>query len=60
MVTVAAIEEAKSFEGPKVRDTIETISAFRYGGIYNFSQRFIRASRRTRSLSEPFLAERCR
>jgi branched-chain amino acid transport system substrate-binding protein len=38
MVTVAAIEKAKSSEGPKVRDAIETISGFQgTGGVYNFS-----------------------
>ncbi|MDB5602058.1 MAG: hypothetical protein JWN71_4102 [Xanthobacteraceae bacterium] len=38
MVTIAAIERAKSFEGPKVRDAVETISAFQgTGGVYNFS-----------------------
>jgi branched-chain amino acid transport system substrate-binding protein len=38
MVTIAAIEKAKSFEGPKVRDAVETISAFQgTGGVYNFS-----------------------
>lgn len=38
MVTVAAIEKAKSFEGPKVRDAVETVSGFQgTGGVYNFS-----------------------
>ena len=38
MITAAAIEKAKSFEGPKVRDTLETISGFQgTGGVYNFS-----------------------
>ena len=38
MVTKAAIEKAKSFEGPKVRDALETISGFQgTGGVYNFS-----------------------
>jgi branched-chain amino acid transport system substrate-binding protein len=38
IITAAAIEKAKSFEGPKVRDTLETISGFQgTGGVYNFS-----------------------
>lgn len=38
MITAAAIEKAKSFDGPKVRDALETISGFQgTGGIYNFS-----------------------
>jgi branched-chain amino acid transport system substrate-binding protein len=38
MVTVAAIEKAKSVEGPKVRDAIESISGFQgTSGVYNFS-----------------------
>jgi branched-chain amino acid transport system substrate-binding protein len=38
MVTIAAIEKAKSFEGTKVRDAIETVSGFQgTGGVYNFS-----------------------
>jgi branched-chain amino acid transport system substrate-binding protein len=38
MITAAAIEKAKSFEGPKVRDALETISGFQgTGGVYNFS-----------------------
>jgi branched-chain amino acid transport system substrate-binding protein len=38
MVTIAAIEKAKSLEGPKVRDSIESISGFQgTGGVYNFS-----------------------
>jgi branched-chain amino acid transport system substrate-binding protein len=38
MITVAAVEKAKSFEGPKVRDALETISGFQgTGGVYNFS-----------------------
>jgi branched-chain amino acid transport system substrate-binding protein len=38
MITAAGIEKAKSFEGPKVRDTLETISGFQgTGGVYNFS-----------------------
>jgi branched-chain amino acid transport system substrate-binding protein len=38
MITAAAIEKAKSFDGPKVRDALETISGFQgTGGMYNFS-----------------------
>jgi branched-chain amino acid transport system substrate-binding protein len=38
MITAAAIEKAKSFEGPKVRETLETISGLQgTGGVYNFS-----------------------
>jgi branched-chain amino acid transport system substrate-binding protein len=38
MITAAGIEKAKSFEGPKVRDVLETISGFQgTGGVYNFS-----------------------
>jgi branched-chain amino acid transport system substrate-binding protein len=38
MLTVKAIETAKSFEGAKLRDTIETIKGFQgTTGIYNFS-----------------------
>jgi len=38
MLTAAAIEKAKSFEGVKVRDALETLSGFQgTGGIYNFS-----------------------
>jgi branched-chain amino acid transport system substrate-binding protein len=38
MVTVAAIEKAKSLEGPKVRDAIESMSGYQgTGGVYNFS-----------------------
>jgi branched-chain amino acid transport system substrate-binding protein len=38
MITAAAIEKVKSFEGPKVRDALETISGFQgTGGVYNFS-----------------------
>ncbi len=38
MLTAAAIEKAKSFEGPKVRDALETLSGFQgTGGVYNFS-----------------------
>jgi branched-chain amino acid transport system substrate-binding protein len=38
MLTAAAIEQAKSFEGPKVRDALETLAGFQgTGGVYNFS-----------------------
>jgi branched-chain amino acid transport system substrate-binding protein len=38
MITAAAIEKAKSFEGTKVRDALETVSGFQgTGGVYNFS-----------------------
>jgi branched-chain amino acid transport system substrate-binding protein len=38
MLTAAAIEKSKSFEGAKVRDTLETIAGFQgTGGAYNFS-----------------------
>jgi ABC-type branched-subunit amino acid transport system substrate-binding protein len=38
MITKAAIEKAKSFEGPKVRDALEQVSGFQgTGGVYNFS-----------------------
>jgi len=38
MVTIAAIKKANSFEGPQVRDAIETISGFQgIFGTYNFS-----------------------
>jgi branched-chain amino acid transport system substrate-binding protein len=38
MITAAAVEKAKSFEGPKVRDALETIPGFQgTGGVYNFS-----------------------
>ena len=38
MITKAAIEKAKSFEGAKVRDALEQVSAFQgTGGVYNFS-----------------------
>ncbi|HEY7246896.1 MAG TPA: ABC transporter substrate-binding protein [Xanthobacteraceae bacterium] len=38
MLTAAAIEKAKSFDGPKVRDALETLSGFQgTGGVYNFS-----------------------
>ena len=38
MITAAAIEKANSFEGPKVRDALETVSGLQgTGGVYNFS-----------------------
>ena len=38
MLTAAAIEKAKSFDGPKLRDTLETISKFQgTTGVYDFS-----------------------
>jgi ABC-type branched-subunit amino acid transport system substrate-binding protein len=38
MITAAAIQKANSFEGPKVRDAVETISGFQgTTGVYNFS-----------------------
>ena len=38
MLTVKAIEQAKSFEGPKVRDALESIQGWQgTTGIYNFS-----------------------
>lgn len=38
MLTAAAVQKAKSFEGPKVRDAIETITGFQgTTGVYNFS-----------------------
>lgn len=38
MLTAAAIQKANSFEGPKVRDALETLSGFQgTGGVYNFS-----------------------
>jgi branched-chain amino acid transport system substrate-binding protein len=38
MLTAAAVEKAKSFEGPKVRDALETITDFQgTGGVYRFS-----------------------
>lgn len=38
MITVAAIQKAKSFEGPKVRDAVESITGFQgTTGVYNFS-----------------------
>jgi branched-chain amino acid transport system substrate-binding protein len=37
-VTIAAIEKAKSFEGAKVRDAVESLPATQgTGGVYNFS-----------------------
>jgi branched-chain amino acid transport system substrate-binding protein len=39
MLTAAAIEKAQSFQGPKVRDALETLSDFQgTGGVYHFSQ----------------------
>jgi branched-chain amino acid transport system substrate-binding protein len=38
MLTAAAVEKAKSFDGPKVRDALETITDFQgTGGVYSFS-----------------------
>jgi ABC-type branched-subunit amino acid transport system substrate-binding protein len=38
MITAAAIEKAKSFDGPKVRDAIETLNGFQgTTGIYKFA-----------------------
>ena len=38
MLTAAAIQRSKSFEGPKLRDAIETITAYQgTTGVYNFS-----------------------
>jgi branched-chain amino acid transport system substrate-binding protein len=38
MLTAAAVEKAKSFEGPKVRDALETLTEFQgTGGAYDFS-----------------------
>jgi branched-chain amino acid transport system substrate-binding protein len=38
MLTVAAIQKSKSFDGPKVRDAIEGITGFQgTTGVYNFS-----------------------
>ena len=38
MLTKTAIEKAKSFEGPKVRDALETIKGYQgTTGVYNFS-----------------------
>lgn len=38
LMTVAAIESAKSTDGPKVRDALENLSGFQgTGGVYNFS-----------------------
>ena len=38
MISMAAIQKANSFEGPKVRDALETIVGFQgTTGIYNFS-----------------------
>jgi ABC-type branched-subunit amino acid transport system substrate-binding protein len=38
MLAAAAVEKAKSFDGPKVRDALETLTEFQgTGGVYNFS-----------------------
>ena len=38
MITAAAIQKAKSFEGAKVRDALETVTGFQgTTGVYNFS-----------------------
>jgi branched-chain amino acid transport system substrate-binding protein len=38
MLTATAVEKAKSFEGPQVRDALETITDFQgTGGVYRFS-----------------------
>lgn len=38
MITAAAIQKANSFDGPKVRDALETITGFQgTTGLYNFS-----------------------
>lgn len=38
MITVAAIQKAKSFDGPKIRDTIEGMAGFQgTTGVYDFS-----------------------
>lgn len=38
LITVAAIQKTKSFEGPKLRDAIEALSGFQgTAGVYNFS-----------------------
>ena len=38
MLTAAAIEKAKSFDGPKLRDTLETMGGFQgTTGVYHFS-----------------------
>jgi branched-chain amino acid transport system substrate-binding protein len=38
MLTAAAIQKAKSFEGPKVRDALETITGYQgTTGVYNFA-----------------------
>jgi branched-chain amino acid transport system substrate-binding protein len=38
MLTAAAVEKAKSFDGPQVRDALETLSEFQgTGGVYHFS-----------------------
>jgi branched-chain amino acid transport system substrate-binding protein len=38
MMAAAAVQKAKTFEGPKVRDALETISGYQgTGGVYSFS-----------------------
>jgi branched-chain amino acid transport system substrate-binding protein len=38
MMAAAAVQQAKTFEGPKVRDALETISGYQgTGGVYSFS-----------------------
>ncbi len=38
MLTAAAVEKAKSFDGPKLRDTLETMSNFQgTTGVYHFA-----------------------
>jgi branched-chain amino acid transport system substrate-binding protein len=38
MIAAAAVQKAKSFQGPKVRDALETLSDFQgTGGVYHFS-----------------------
>jgi ABC-type branched-subunit amino acid transport system substrate-binding protein len=38
LITAAAVQKANAIDGPKVRDSIETISGFQgTGGVYNFS-----------------------
>jgi branched-chain amino acid transport system substrate-binding protein len=38
MLTAAAVDKAKSFEGPKVRDALETLTDFQgTSGVYHFS-----------------------
>ena len=38
MLTAAALEKAKSFDGPKLRDTLEAMEGFQgTTGVYHFS-----------------------